>query len=160
MVGIKTYEGFLKNLMDRLARRVNFSSFAIFGSVARGEARKGSDIDLLIVYKDCSDPLAEFLRVLSEMKDEEEYKKLVKIGLRPDPYPIFMTEKEIWEKPFILLDILDHGIIFHDDGTLRKRLDALKKRLQELGSKKVLLPDGRWYWDLKPDWKPGEVIRL
>jgi len=29
-----------------------------------------------------------------------------------------------------------------------------------LGSRKVILGNGSWYWDLKPDWKPGEVIEL
>ncbi len=35
-----------------------------------------------------------------------------------------------------------------------------RNRLQELGAKKVSLPDGSYYWDLKPNWKPKEVIEI
>jgi hypothetical protein len=55
---------------------------------------------------------------------------------------------------------MDHGIIIYDNGILKRRFESLRKRLSELGSKKVVLEDGSWYWDLKPDWKPGEVIEL
>jgi predicted nucleotidyltransferase len=29
-----------------------------------------------------------------------------------------------------------------------------------LGSRKVSLPDGSWYRELKPEWKPGELIEV
>ncbi|KKK51182.1 hypothetical protein LCGC14_3117490, partial [marine sediment metagenome] len=45
-------------------------------------------------------------------------------------------------------------------GILDKRLFSLKKRLQELGAEKISLSDGSYYWDLKPDWKPREVIEI
>jgi hypothetical protein len=32
--------------------------------------------------------------------------------------------------------------------------------MAELGSRRIELPDGGWYWDLKPDWRPGEVVDL
>jgi hypothetical protein len=32
--------------------------------------------------------------------------------------------------------------------------------MAELGSRRVELADGSWYWDLKPDWRPGEVVDL
>ena len=59
-----------------------------------------------------------------------------------------------------MLDILFEGIILYDTGILRNRLEILRKRLDELGAKRITLADGTWYWDLKPDWKPGEVITL
>jgi predicted nucleotidyltransferase len=67
----------MKNPMHRLAGMVNFSSFAIFGSVARGEARKGSDIDLLIVYKDWyagrTSPLQDWLAIFIRKADYIKY---------------------------------------------------------------------------------------
>ena len=26
--------------------------------------------------------------------------------------------------------------------------------------RRIEMPDGSWYWDLKPDWRPGEVVDL
>ena len=44
---------------------------------------------------------------------------------------------------------------------MRSNFITLKvERLLELGAKKVSLPDGSYYWDLKPDWKPREVIEI
>jgi len=32
--------------------------------------------------------------------------------------------------------------------------------MKELGSKRVFLTDGSWYWDLKPDLRIGEVFEI
>jgi hypothetical protein len=32
--------------------------------------------------------------------------------------------------------------------------------LRELGSRRYVDEDGYEYWDLKPDWKPGDVVSL
>lgn len=163
-VGFETYEAFLKLLLKEL--KAGFGedtilSFAVFGSVARGEAKPDSDIDILVVHRGVRfNPTSRFVDILFELKRSEEYRVLKERGLNPDPYPVFMTAKELWESPHILLDLLDEGIILYDSGLLRERLEALRRRLAELGSKKVILESGKWYWDLKPAWKPGEVIEL
>lgn len=163
-IGYEVYKEFLDQILDQMISYFGegqILSFALFGSVAREEARPDSDIDLLIVHKKIDfNPTERFVELFFELKKEAEYKRLKKSGLNPYPSPVFMTEKALWERPLILLDIVDHGVILYDKGILRKRLDALQKRLSELGSKKVILENGRWYWDLKPDWRPGEVIQL
>lgn len=51
--------------------------------------------------------------------------------------------------------------MLHDpDGILARELEAIRQRLRELGSRRIELPDGSWYWDLKPDWRPGEIVEL
>lgn len=163
-IGYPTYKVFLEKLLYEL--RAGFGedkilSFALFGSVARGEASSESDVDILIVHREIDfDPVKELVKIFFKLKEDAEYERLRKQGLKLDPYPIFMTEKELWENPLILLDVLDHGIIIYDTGVLKNRLEALKRRLKDLGSKKVYLKDGSWYWDLKPDWEPGEVVTL
>jgi hypothetical protein len=63
--------------------------------------------------------------------------------------------------PWILLDIAHHGVILYDPASvLERELDAVRQRIAALGSTRVELPDGSWYWDLKPDWRPGEVVDL
>lgn len=163
-VGYEIYRGFLDVLVERLKTALGEGGLlacCLFGSVARGEARRDSDIDLLIVHGEgCEDPLGTFLTVLNATRESETCRSLVAAGYRPDPFPVLLTPRDLWERPLILLDPMDHGIILWDTGVLAGRLAALRQRLDELGAKKILLPDGRWYWDLKPDWRPGEVIAL
>ena len=164
-IGYDTYKIFLDELLKALKDDFGegiILSFALFGSVARGEARPDSDIDLLIVHKSVEfDVMRRFVELLlHKVNKTNEYKRLQEKGLSADPYPIFMTEKDLYERPLILLDILDHGIVIYDNGILGKRFASLKLRLHELGSKRITLEDGTWYWILKPDWKPGEVIEL
>ncbi len=164
MVGYDSYKVLLGNIVEFLEFyfREDFLSCALFGSVARNQALPESDIDLLIVHRSCSyRPMEKFLKLLGDLEEDTEYKRLKKQGYFPDPYPVFLDEKELEKNPLILLDILDHGIILYDgDGILDKRLFSLKKRLQELGAEKISLSDGSYYWDLKPDWKPREVIEI
>jgi len=164
-IGYETY----KVLLDELLKALNddfgegiILSFALFGSVARGEARPDSDIDLLIVHKPIDfDPIGRLVKLLlGKVHESYEYKRLQSLGLSADPYPIFMTENDLYERPLILLDILDHGIVIYDSGVLEKRFVSLKQRLYELGSERITLEDGTWCWILKPNWKPGEVIEL
>ena len=163
-IGYTKYEKLLGQLLQRLRDAFGadvIQSFALFGSVARDEARPDSDIDVLVVHEPLDfDPVRRFVKILSGFRESDEYRRLQAEGFSPDPYPVFMTEEEMYERPLILLDIMDHGIIIYDSGVLRKRFESLKKRLAELGTKKVVLEDGSWYWHLKPDWKPGEVIEL
>jgi predicted nucleotidyltransferase len=163
-IGYATYEELLNQLLQRLGDAFGegvILSCALFGSVARGEARPDSDIDLLVVHKPVDfRPVEKFVDVLLELRESDEYRRLEALGHSPDPYPVFMTEEEMYEQPLILLDIMDHGMIICDNGALRKRFKSLRKRLAELGTKKVILEDGSWYWDIKPDWKPGEAVEL
>jgi hypothetical protein len=75
--------------------------------------------------------------------------------------PLYHTVEKLRTHPWILLDIAHHGVILLDpEGVLARELEAIRQRLRELGSRRVVRPDGTWYWDLKPDWRPGEVIEL
>jgi predicted nucleotidyltransferase len=163
-IGYDTYKKLLIQLLQELRDAFGegiILSYALFGSVARGEARPDSDIDLLVIHKPVDfRPVGRFVDVLLNLRESDEYRRLEDAGFIPDPYPVFMTEEEMYDRPLILLDIMDHGIIIYDNGVLRKRFESLSKRLKELGTKKVILEDGTWYWLLKPDWKPGEVIEL
>jgi predicted nucleotidyltransferase len=162
------YEGvrpLLDRLLDLLRARLGeqLLAVALYGSLARGQGRPTSDMDLLIVYR--GDRMAVFDQfmdmLLYDLKDTLEWMELRREGLKPDPYPVFFNEAELADTPWLLLDIQDHGIILYDPhAILQRKFENLRRRLRELGSRKVVLRDGSWYWDLKPDWKPGEVIEL
>ncbi len=90
-----------------------------------------------------------------------EYQALVRAGYRPTPSPIPHTVDDLARHPWILLDIAHHGVILHDpERVLARELAAVRRRMAELGSRRVALADGSWYWDLKPGWRPGEVVDL
>ena len=163
-IGYAVYESYIQTFCNRLKSSFGnekILSVALFGSVARGQARSDSDIDLLIVHKKVDfNPVYRSVDIALALREENEYKRLIEQGLNPQPSCIFMTEGELWDRTHILLDILVEGILLYDVGILESRLEALRERLNALGSKRIGLPDGTWYWDLKPDWKPGEIIEL
>jgi len=64
------------------------------------------------------------------------------------------------DTPPLLLDVTEDGIILYDDGLMANKLRELRERLQALGSKRVRTRSGKWYWILKPDIKPGEIVQI
>ena len=65
------------------------------------------------------------------------------------------------ETPWPLLEVQEHGLILYaPQDMLAHKLEAVRQRMRELCTKKVMMPDGSWYWDIKPDWKPGEGFEL
>lgn len=136
---------------------------ALFGSVARGAAGPESDFDLYVVTRA---RVSAFLDARLEsarqgVRGSPEYQALAREGCQPELAPIFHTVECLATHPWILLDISHHGRILHDrGGVLARELEAVRRRLAELGAKRIERPDGSWYWDLKPDWRPGDVVKL
>jgi hypothetical protein len=61
----------------------------------------------------------------------------------------------------LYLDMVEDAILLFDrDGFFAGVLDGMRARMRELGSRRVYLADESWYWDLKPDFKFGEVVEI
>jgi hypothetical protein len=74
--------------------------------------------------------------------------------------PVFKTPAEVEAGSPLFLDMIDDARLLHDtDGFFRRYLDGFRRRLQALGSRRIWLGNA-WYWELKPDLKPGEVFTL
>jgi len=50
-------------------------------------------------------------------------------------------------------------ILCDKDGFVKRLFDRMRARLQELGARRIWRGNA-WYWDLKPDWHPGDVIEV
>lgn len=129
----------------------NLISLVLFGSVARGTARKESDIDLLVILKDAPDSYYDRLKPVIDI--ELELRNDIE-GMPPVFSSIILSMDEAKENRNIFLDMIDDSIILYDKNSF------FKNRLVQLGSKKVILDDNTWYWNLKPDIEAGEIIEL
>ncbi len=133
-------------------------SLVLFGSVARGTTRKESDIDVLIILKDAPDSYYERLKPVVDI--ELEMRKDA-VGIPHIFSSMILSLDEAKQNRNIFLDMIDHSVILYDPNNFFKnRLSELKNRLDQLGSKKVILDDSTWYWNLKPDIIAGEIIEL
>ena len=161
---IEPYRALIDKLLQLLLEKYGdkLVTLAVFGSVARMEMRKDSDIDLLLIIESLPESRLkrqfEFAEIEGEM--EAMIREIEKSEYRIEFSPIIRTPEEISRLPPILLDMVDDAIIVYDkNGFFKKVLEKLRAELKRLGSKKVRIGN-RWYWDLKPDYKFGEVIRI
>lgn len=166
--GFEFYKGILERFLDLLKQTFGDSlvSLVLYGSVARGDAEADSDIDLLLILRDPPNNyhrrLDQVLGVQSDLEREEVYKRMrERLDIKPFLSHIILSKEEADENRYIYLDMVEDAKILYDrDNFFAQRLKVIKKRLRELHSKRVWLEDGTWYWDLKPDLKPGEVFTL
>lgn len=139
---------------------------ALFGSLARGEANfPGSDIDLLLILQGV-EGLSFGKRIDLLMAEEDklaetsEYRAFLQaVSWPPSIQEHVLTPDELERHPPLLLDLTTDAIILYDTGVVSSELERLKKRLGELGAKKIRT-GATWFWILKPDLKLGEVVEL
>ena len=137
-------------------------SLVVYGSVARGEAGRESDLDLLVVVEEL--PRPRFARISMFEKAEERLQgflsELLEKGYAVTFSPIIKTRLEAMRISPLYLDMVEDAVIVYDkDGFFEKILLKLRKRLEELGAERVRLGK-KWYWRLKKDYKFGEAIVL
>ncbi len=151
----------LQLMREKMGERL--LAVCLYGSLARGQVQRGSDVDLFIVVQgDQREAEALWTAAHHALYETSEYEALTQQGVWPDLSPFIVTQEFLTvETPWLLLEVQDHGLILYDpQGVLARKLEAVRRRMRELGTKKVMMPDGSWYWDIKPDWKPGEIFEL
>lgn len=135
-------------------------SLAVFGSVARGTPRPDSDIDLLLVAEGLPrgrlKRMEEFARVEEIVQNRSAGLKYVK----PELSAIIKDPEEIYQGSLVFLDLIEDAKICYDKGNfLARYLAGLKERLDRMGARRIHR-GGAWYWVLKADYRPGEVIEI
>lgn len=137
-------------------------SVVLFGSAARETQRFDSDIDVLIVAKDLPRGRMKRVREFDAIERELEpfLQDLAAMGIQTYLSAIIKSPEEAEVGSPLFLDMVeDANILYDKDGFFSRRLERLRKRLKELGSKRIWKGNA-WYWVLKPDYKPGDVIEL
>lgn len=137
-------------------------SLAIFGSVARGTARPDSDVDVLIVAHDLPRGRGARVREFDAVERNMEPALLAaqRAGVSTFLAPVFKTPEEAQRGSVLFWDMTEEAeILFDRDHFLTHLLASVRARLQELGARRIVR-DHTTYWDLKPDFRPGEVFEL
>lgn len=154
--------------MDELVRRLvaryddDLVSIVLFGSVARGEAGPTSDIDMILVFRSPPRSRIDRFRLFWDALGpiEEERVRLAAQRIAFDWSPIILSVEEAKHRSRLYLDLVDDAVLLFDrDGFFAAVLADMSARLEEIGARKVVLPDGSAMWDLNPQRRPPwEVV--
>ncbi|HID32669.1 MAG TPA: nucleotidyltransferase domain-containing protein [bacterium (Candidatus Stahlbacteria)] len=139
-----------RHFQDRLV------SVVLYGSTGRGKVRHESDIDILIIARDL--PRFYYQRVEIIFPILIEVYKQIKNPPRIEY--LILDETEAQKTSGLDLDLTTDSVVLFDNGFFESKMADLKQRLRKLNSRKVMVSDNLWYWDLKPDLKPGEMFEL
>ncbi len=137
-------------------------SAVVFGSVGRGSPRPDSDVDVLVVAEPLPDGRMPRVRDFVAVKHAVAARlaSLAEEGIHTTLAPIFKTPAEVRRGSLLFLDMIDDGrVLFDRSGFWRDFIQDFQERLRRLGARKIITGD-RWYWDLKPDYKVGEIFEI
>lgn len=152
------YPSLLNRLTD--ACRAHYGhrlvTVAVFGSVGRGTQNPESDIDLLIIARQL--PQGRIARVQDFSKIEQEMRQ--EFSFPFELSPVFKTPEEVQRGSPLFLDMVEDALLLYDEEAFFENfLRELRQRLGKLGAKRIWVGNA-WYWDLKPDYQPGEIFEI
>lgn len=145
----------------RRAEAVGLRGVWLFGSVARGDARTNSDVDLVVVTKDLPGGRKEMSeRIYSSLKIEEERQFLYENGIATDLSVYPLSETELGRFYPLMLDVAREGVVlFEVDGILSRASSSMKLAMPRLGVKRRRLGRG-WLWVIPPGLEVGELLEV
>ena len=144
--------------VDAWIGRAGLISIVLFGSVARHEARPTSDIDVLLVAEGLPRRPADRRQPSLDAWEAAR----TACALPPVEWNLIVkTPDEARYRSPLYLDMVEDAVLILDRGRFFEAvLAGMRARMRELGSRRVHLPDGSWYWDLKPDFRWGDVVEI
>jgi predicted nucleotidyltransferase len=165
---VRTYRQIAEDFARLLERGLGeqLVSVVLYGSVARGDTQVGSDIDMLVIVDARSREEKRALRrrvvdLATEFENSGLMEELFQQGHLVDLEHRLYTKEEAQRTHIFYLDLTQDAILLVDrDGFFASKLEQVRQRMGELGTRRVYFEDGCWYWELKPGMQPGEVVEL
>ena len=75
--------------------------------------------------------------------------------------PLLLDRAQAAQSRYVYFDMTDEArLLFDRGGFLAGVLGRLADRLRSLGSRRVRLGDGTYYWDLKPGMRAGDIVEF
>ncbi|RLF13437.1 MAG: hypothetical protein DRJ97_08075 [Thermoprotei archaeon] len=149
----------MERLREKLRERLRekcIRAVVLFGSKARGEDTKHSDLDLLVLHEGCEekDPVKLRRKLYAALKEalNWEVEELTVIDMELSE---FMSPREITP---LLLNIYWDGIVVYDaTGKVQDFLTEVKRRIEASGLRRV--KDGRaYYWVLPEPMREVKIL--
>lgn len=145
---LRDYLSILKNHFE-----TRLLTVCLFGSCARGDWTRKSDIDLLVIVKNWTIPVWERIRELIALKKQLREKSAYKAMLLSDiHFPIThypLADSNLEEFHPILMDVILDGIILyqrHNYGT--NLFEGYQKELAKRKAIRITKPNNVRYWQL------------
>jgi len=158
------YATLLNNMLKILKEEFkdDLISVVVYGSVARGDNRNDSDVDLLIIMKNLpKDSMLKRIRLFeTKVEDKLNLDEYWKMGYYISLSPVLKTPEEAEKFSPLYLDMVYDAVILYDRNYFfTSILQKLRDRLKELGAERVRMGK-KWYWVLKKDSRFGETVEL
>jgi predicted nucleotidyltransferase/DNA-binding HxlR family transcriptional regulator len=137
----------------------------LFGSIARGDWNRDSDIDLLLVAKGWEglkvwERLRQLMKARELLRETPEYDAAVRAGYWPVFQHYLLAEREVDDFHRIYLDAtIDGNILYDPERILTRALEKTAQNLTKLGAKRIQTADKKRYWILHESIA-GEVFTL
>lgn len=158
------YAPLIKRFCEKLCEAFGdrLVSVVLFGSVARGDWGRDSDIDLLVVAegwegKAAWERLRELRKAERGLEASPEYLRVVEAGYTPVIQPYLLSKSEARKFHTIYLDLALEGIVLYDrESYMSSIIRSVRQKLEEIRAVKVTLPNRKYYWVLGE----GGVVEL
>lgn len=137
---------FVEKLLSYYKNRV--VSIALFGSIARGNFKETSDIDILVVMKNLPKSCFKRYKLISNILDEVEpiRMKLLRRGIFTGISPVILEVEEAKYFRPLYLDLAYDAIILYDKNNyLNNILKRMRELIEEFGGKRIWMGK-RWLW--------------
>jgi hypothetical protein len=119
-------------------------------------------MDVLIVAQGLPNGRLKRVREFEAVEEmlRQAFRRAASQGVTTSLSPVFKSLEELQAGSPLFLDMVEDARILYDkDGVFERRIARLRHRLTQLGAKRIWKGNA-WYWDLKPDYRPGEVFEL